>query len=236
MIRHGEQSRCGLSLASRGASMRRQRILLVSSQEFGWGDLRMALGALEEACVVGDATCLGKAMELVTACRPEVIIAAARLDGVPTMPLLTELHSRLLPASKIIVIASRPDPVEFAALDGRHIAAYLIWSDLCRETLLHCLGAVIRSDIVVRSRTVATMGCDSHQHKGCPHTDSVQLTERERAVLRRLAEGLTQEQIARLEHLSLRTVERVVATLAAKLDAPSQFVLGLKAARFCLTR
>ena len=216
--------------------MRRQKVLLISSHEFGWVDLRLTLGALEEACVVGDATCLRKAMELVTACRPDVIISAARLDEVPTLPLLTDLHARLLPTSKIIILASRPDPAEFAALDGRHIAAYLIWSDLCRETLLHCLAAVLRSDIVVGSRSVATLYSDSHQQRRCPPTGSVQLTERERAVLRRLAEGLTQEQIARLEHLSPRTVERVVATLAAKLDAPSQFVLGLKAARICLTR
>lgn len=60
------------------------------------------------------------------------------------------------------------------------------------------------------------------------------LTERERAVLQRLAEGLTREQVQAVESMSLRTVNRVVAALERKLDAPNVFALGARAAQLGL--
>jgi len=57
------------------------------------------------------------------------------------------------------------------------------------------------------------------------------MNTRERCVLKRLAEGLTRAQIAHIERLSLRTVERTTADLMTKLAAPSPFVLGMKAAQ-----
>lgn len=50
-------------------------------------------------------------------------------------------------------------------------------------------------------------------------------------MLCRLADGLTREQIAAGEGLSLRTVKRIVARLEEKLDAANPFVLGMKAAQ-----
>lgn len=60
------------------------------------------------------------------------------------------------------------------------------------------------------------------------------LNEREQAVLQRLAEGLTQEQIAKVEDLRVRTVGRIVASLHEKLDTPSLVALGVRAAQLGL--
>jgi len=67
-----------------------------------------------------------------------------------------------------------------------------------------------------------------------PATDTQEmarrLTERERAVLQRLTEGLTREQVRAIEAISLRTVNRTVADLERKLGAHNPFVLGARAA------
>lgn len=60
------------------------------------------------------------------------------------------------------------------------------------------------------------------------------LTSRERIVLQRLAEGLTHKEIAQVEQVSLRTIERTIASLESKLGASNQFLLGKKAEHFGL--
>lgn len=60
------------------------------------------------------------------------------------------------------------------------------------------------------------------------------LTARERAALRRLAEGLTRQEIAAAEGMSERTVQRIGADLREKLEAPTAFALGVKACQLGL--
>ena len=134
------------------------------------------------------------------------------------------------------MFASRLNPAELSALNELGVVGYLLWGDLAPETLPHCLATMLIGKAVLRTRSVAAAFAGAWSCSPRPCGDRVRLTEREQAVLRRLAEGLTHEEIAQLEPLSLRTVDRIVATLEAKLDAPSQFVLGLKAAQFGLLR
>ncbi|HEU4947235.1 MAG TPA: helix-turn-helix domain-containing protein [Kribbella sp.] len=57
------------------------------------------------------------------------------------------------------------------------------------------------------------------------------LTAHEAEVLRLLAGGAKDEQVARLLGISLRTARRITATLSERLDATSRFELGVAAAK-----
>jgi DNA-binding CsgD family transcriptional regulator/sugar-specific transcriptional regulator TrmB len=57
------------------------------------------------------------------------------------------------------------------------------------------------------------------------------LTPHEAEVLRLLAGGAKDEQVARLLGISLRTARRITATLSERLDAASRFELGVAAAK-----
>ncbi|MEW2513863.1 LuxR C-terminal-related transcriptional regulator [Streptomyces sp. NPDC046870] len=57
------------------------------------------------------------------------------------------------------------------------------------------------------------------------------LNERERETLQLLAEGLTDEGIARRTGLSVRTVRRIIASVMSRLGASSRFQAGMEAAR-----
>ncbi len=61
-------------------------------------------------------------------------------------------------------------------------------------------------------------------------TDARGLTGQERAVLRLLSEGLTDEGVARKLGVSVRTGRRITAELMARLGARSRFQAGLRAA------
>ena len=60
------------------------------------------------------------------------------------------------------------------------------------------------------------------------------LTARERQVLDLIVEGASNKVIAARLEISPRTVDRLVATLYEKLNAPTEFMLGMKAVQFKL--
>lgn len=61
--------------------------------------------------------------------------------------------------------------------------------------------------------------------------DNAPLTPHEAEVLRLLAGGAKDEQVARLLGISLRTARRITANLSERLDATSRFELGVAAAK-----
>lgn len=61
--------------------------------------------------------------------------------------------------------------------------------------------------------------------------DNAPLTPHEAEVLRLLAGGAKDEQVARLLGISLRTARRITATLSERLNAASRFELGVAAAK-----
>jgi DNA-binding NarL/FixJ family response regulator len=201
----------------------------------GWAELHAALRTLEDVEVVGEATTGRQAIDLASRLRPDVILCAARVDGVSARPLLLVLQRRVSPASKIIIFAGRLDLELFAAVDDLQLAGYLLWSDLSAAAIPHVLAAVMASDVVVGTSTVARAFIDSQCRPKLSRPGAPRLTVREQAMLRRQAEGLTYDEIATAEQLSERTVARIVADLREKLEAPTNFVLGMKAVELGLT-
>jgi DNA-binding CsgD family transcriptional regulator/sugar-specific transcriptional regulator TrmB len=95
-------------------------------------------------------------------------------------------------------------------------------------------GAVIhRSPAVI---AVALALFDSYWSKATElfdpdERDDAPLTPHEAEVLRLLAGGAKDEQVARLLGISLRTARRITANLSERLDAASRFELGVAAAK-----
>jgi len=58
----------------------------------------------------------------------------------------------------------------------------------------------------------------------------------DQTILKGLAEEMTQQQIAEAVGVGLRTVEDHIAILKDKLEAPTPFMLGMKAERFGFLR
>lgn len=135
--------------------MQRRTVLLIRSQELGWTELRLVLQSMNDVRVVGEATNAARGIELAILLNPDVIIAAAELEGTSLLPLLIDLHRSACATSRIILLASQLHPHELVAIDDVDFVGYLLWSDLSSETLRLCLAAVIVGDFVVASRAVA---------------------------------------------------------------------------------
>jgi DNA-binding NarL/FixJ family response regulator len=153
---------------------------------------------------------------------------------VSAWPLLRDLQRRVSPASTIVVVAARLDPDAFVGLDDLRLAGYLLWGEVSAEAVRHCLAAVIDGNVVIGSRQVARAFVETQCHLTRPRPEAPPLTEREQETLRCLAGGLAHREIAEAEGISPRTVDRIVAILHEKLDAPTEFMLGVKAAQLRL--
>ncbi|MGN9843443.1 helix-turn-helix transcriptional regulator [Nonomuraea sp. H19] len=77
---------------------------------------------------------------------------------------------------------------------------------------------------------------ERHERADGPSPAGSPISPREWQVLQLLAQGCTDEAVARNLGLSLRTVRRVTADLMERLDARSRFQAGLKAARIFAAR
>jgi DNA-binding NarL/FixJ family response regulator len=101
---------------------------------------------------------------------------------------------------------------------------------------LDALVLVARSPAVVVGAAVARHYWTAIGEQTPNHRDRIAKTisGRERLILQLLAEGLTEQQISLQSGVSLRTVRRLVANLERRLDAPSLFALGSRAAHLNL--
>jgi two-component system, NarL family, response regulator LiaR len=204
-------------------------LFLVTSAHRGWRNLRPILDECSDVHVVGEVQHAEQAVPAAAIWRPAVMLVDADVACQELIPLIQDLHASS-PTSKIVLLGDEA-LLERATLMklGHLVAAYLMWADLRPETVPNCLALVLGSDLVIGSRAVleevlAPVECRNH-----PHRNEIVLRSRERAVLQRLASGLTQQEIADAEYMSVPSVKRTVATLRKKLEAPTEFMLGMKA-------
>lgn len=213
--------------------MRTRSVFLSHSAAYRWAELRAILQDLPGVRIVGESTRIDEASPLVIAQRPDVLLTADEIDGETILPLLAALRQEC-PESLLIVLARTVESGDLGAFFDLGGDGYLLWREHTDVTLRQSLAAIISGEVVVRSRAAATAYLQLQRGDRRLGANGVTLTDNERAVLRGLALGLAQRQIAEREHLGLRTVERALATLRLKLDAPSEFVLALKARRLGL--
>src|SRR6266542_3678977 len=97
---------------------------------------------------------------------------------------------------------------------------------------MHRLGGEVRVTptlpmrLLILDQELAIMPMDPEDRD-----DKTPLTPHEAEVLRLLAGGAKDEQVARLLGISLRTARRITANLSERLDAASRFELGVAAAK-----
>jgi DNA-binding NarL/FixJ family response regulator len=146
--------------------MRQRSLLLISSHDLGWGDLRSVLRSVEHVCICGEAATAQEAARLVVACRPDVIICATAVDDAPSLPLLIDIRHDLCPKSKLIVIGTHFVREELLVYAELGVAGLLLWGELSLETLRDCLAAAIGADVMIGSRQAVAALIAAHRPTG----------------------------------------------------------------------
>lgn len=213
--------------------MQRHTLLLIPSTDAGWSDLRRVLCGLSEIAMLGEATTFRQARDLAAEGQPDAIIAATRVAGRSTVPLLALLHQRYCPRSKIILVGHRYLSARERTPAETGVVGYVLWHDLADDAARHYLASALAGDVFLASRDVVRPFIHARRYPTDPPAPPP-LDDRQRAVLRSLASGASHKQVAAQTGLSLKKVERLITELKEDLDAPTLFVLGQRASRLGL--
>lgn len=194
------------------------RVLLVDDHALVRSAIRQALQA-PDIEVVGEAANAEEALEMAPMLRPDLLLLDIDLPGLSGIEAVRELAPRL-PDTKIVMLTVSTDRRDLLGA-VRHGAYGYLTKDLSGEALLRAVRGIRRGDLPMsRSHAATVVEHLQRSARGGPaEGDEVDqlLSAREGEVLRLLAEGLTDREIAGALAISPRTVESHVSSLLRKL-------------------
>jgi two-component system response regulator NreC len=171
--------------------------------------LRLLLESEPGLAVVGECGDVAGALELVETLRPEVLMLDLHMPGEPSLaaiPRLRELH----PETRVIVLTAQRDP-SFAAEALRLGAAGYLPKEAAEGQLLEAIRVAAAGGTYLEPRLGARLAAVAARKPP-------ELSARELEVLRLIARGHTNREIAERLFLSVRTIESHRARLQRKLE------------------
>ena len=188
------------------------RVLIADDHALVRAGVRGLLAAAPELEVVGEAADGAEALRLTREHQPHVLVLDLNMPGLDGFEVLRRVRIEV-PGVRVLVLTLDDDPrsVQRAVRDGAD--GYV-------------LKDAIAQDLIAAVRRVATGGgafdggaqnALRDAARGESEDPLERLTAREREVLRRIAEGLANKEIASALHIGVRTVETHRANLLRKL-------------------
>lgn len=194
------------------------RVVLVDDQALFRAGISMVIDSQPDLAVVGEAGDGAEAAELVDTLRPDVVlmdVRMPRLDGVSATRRITQ---RLGDKAPRILVLTTFDQDELAADAIEAGASGFVLKEAQPEFLLAAIRAVADgSQVVAAGATRAIFERFRRRSTRAPGAEYERLTGREREILLRAAQGLSNAEIAEAEFLSEATVKTHISRILTKL-------------------
>jgi DNA-binding NarL/FixJ family response regulator len=211
------------------------RILLCDDQEIVTEGLQLILSTISGVEVVGIAHDGAEAVELVAIQRPDVVLMDLKMPIMNGIQATRQIHEHY-PNTRVLVLTTY-DADEWVFDAIRAGAAGYLLKDTPREQLI----AAIRGTAAGATHVDPSVAGKLFNHIAQPGAASrattsvaADLSERERDVLRLLADGLSNSEIAERLHLSKGTVQNYVSNILVKLDVTDRTQAAVIALRYGL--
>ena len=198
------------------------RIMLVDDHALVRIAVRQALSA-PDVELVAEAASAEEALRLAPEVRPDVLLVDIGLPGMDGVELVRELAPRLPETRIVMLTVSSAEHDLLAAM--RYGAVGYLTKDVSPEALLRSVRSAYNGELAMprrmAARLVRRLEATSRPAAASTPTDPAlgTLTTREAEVLRFLAEGRTDREIAKALTISPRTVTTHVASILHKLGA-----------------
>ena len=192
------------------------RVVVVDDHALHRDGTRQILEVHSDLQVVGEAASGEVALALVNQLRPDVVLMDIRLPGMNGIEVTRQLIQDHPDVRVLMVSAYDEDEYVRGALEAG-AAGYLSKTAPGKE-LVEAVRAVAGGATVLQSGLTARLLIASRQ----PEQGVTDLSERELAVLRFLAEGLHNRELAARMGISTRTVDRHCDNIYAKLGVGSR--------------
>jgi DNA-binding NarL/FixJ family response regulator len=194
------------------------RVLLVDDEPLIRAGLRAIVDSEDGLSVVGEAADGAEVPGLVARLRPDVVLMDVRMPAVDGIRATTHLMSTVESPPKVIVVTTfeNDDYVYDALLAG---ASGFLLKRARPEEIVAAVRTVVAGDSLLFPAAIRRLA--AHHAPAAPGDGlaSAGLTEREREVLRLMAAGLSNVEIAGELYLGIQTVKTHVGNVLAKLGA-----------------
>jgi DNA-binding NarL/FixJ family response regulator len=193
--------------------------------------MRAILSTVPEIQVVGVANDGAQALEMIPELQPDLVLMDLKMpvmNGIQATRRIRELY----PQIKVLVLTTYADDQWVFDAIRSGASGYLL-KDTSREALIQAIQDTTAGKTPVDPEVAGKLF--DHVARGRPEPDSailVGLSEREREVLKQLARGLSNTEIAARLYLSEGTVRNYVSAIFDKLGVNDRTQAAVLAIRF----
>ncbi|MGW1340838.1 response regulator [Kribbella sp. NPDC002412] len=195
-------------------------VVVVDDEPLIRSGLRAIINAEPDLEVVGEAGDGAEVLPIVRRTGADVVLMDVRMPAVDGIQATRLLLENLDPAPRVLVVTTfENDDYVYDAL--RAGASGFLLKRTPPDDIIAAIRTVAGSESLlfpeaIRALALAHVGAEQSKQNGL---DEYQLTEREQEVLRLMAKGLSNAEIADALILGLQTVKTHVANVLAKLNA-----------------
>ena len=175
--------------------------------------LRLLLDSHEEIEVVGEAGNAKDAIFRARALKPDVMLLDVVMPGASGIEVLPELLKES-PETKVLILSMQDDPSYVREAFAAGASGYVL-KEAADEEVVSAVREIAKGGRYVHPTLGARMVAAEAQERAAVEADP--LSEREREVLRLLALGHTNQEIAQGLYISVRTAESHRAHIMQKL-------------------
>jgi two-component system, NarL family, response regulator NreC len=194
------------------------RVLVVDDHAVVRSGLRLLLDAEPDIEVVGEAGDVREAVLEARSARPDVVLmdvvmpGASGIEGIPAV-------LKDAPKAKVLLLSMQDDPRYVREAFGAGASGYVL-KEAADTEVVAAVREVARGGRYVHPALGARLATAEAEERA--RADADPLSEREREVLRLLALGHTNQEIAKMLYISVRTAETHRAHIMQKLQLASR--------------
>jgi two-component system response regulator NreC len=189
------------------------KVVLVDDHTVVRSGLRLLLDAHQDIEVVGEAGNAKDAIFRARALKPDVMLLDVVMPGESGIEVLPELLKES-PDTKVLVLSMQDDPSYVREAFAAGASGYVL-KEAADEEVVSAVREIAAGGHYVHPALGARMVAAEAQERAAAEADP--LSEREREVLRLLALGHTNQEIAQELYISVRTAESHRAHIMQKL-------------------
>ncbi len=210
----------------------RVRMLLVDDHAIVREGLRALLEGFPELEIVGEAANGAEAVRLAARLAPDVVLMDMKMPGLSAVDAIRALRARQ-PAPQVLVLTSYVDETQVSEAMAAGALGYAL-KDVVAAELLRAIQTVARGEPWLHVE--AQRSLMNRLRAPTPLDPLELLTARERSVLRLIAAGRSNRDIASALHLTEGTVKGYVSNILGKLKLKDRTQAALFAVRAGLDR